>query len=296
MRLIPTTFIAIVALTSLSTQPLSSAEPTKKTTPKIQDPKQMTLVWSDEFDRDGTPDERFWSFEQGFVRNQEPQWYQADNAVCRDGLLVIEAREEVVENPKYDPQSTDWKLNRKTATYTSSSIITKGKFDFKFGRIEIRAKIPTDCGAWPAIWTKGVNMEWPFCGEIDILEFYRKGEQQSIWANVAWGGDKRHTAVWNTVTIPYTHFTDRDPDWAGKFHVWAMDWDENFIRLYLDDELLNETKLSKTVNGSFGNATNPFHQPHFILLNLALKDTQWDNPKKATLPFKYEVDYVRVYQ
>lgn len=254
------------------------------------------LVWSDEFDTDGAPNEKFWSYEQGFVRNKEPQWYQPNNAVCKDGLLILEARKEQVSNPNYDATSPDWKLNRESARFTSSSVITKGKFDFKFGRLEVRAKIPTDGGAWPAIWTKGIQMPWPHCGEIDVLEFYCKKAEQTIWANVAWGGEKEGEDVWSTRTTPFTHFTQKDPDWASKFHVWRMDWDEHYIRLYLDDELLNETPLSKTMNGEYAKGTNPFHQPHFILLNLALKDTEWDNTNNAKFPIKYEIDYVRVYQ
>lgn len=254
------------------------------------------LVWSDEFDQDGAPDSTYWSYERGFVRNSEPQWYQPQNAVCKGGKLLLEARQEVAINPRYDSTSSDWRLNRPQAPYTSASIRTKGKFEFQYGRVEVRAKIPTCNGAWPAIWTLGSKMSWPHCGEIDILEFYKKRDVQSIWANVAWGGTEAEQDVWSTVTTPYTHFTDRDAQWAEKYHIWRMDWDQEAIRLYLDDELLNETLLSKTNNGAYAAGTNPFHQPHFLLLNLALKDTQWDTPRNEPFPIGYWVDYVRVYQ
>ena len=252
------------------------------------------LVWADEFNVDGKLDEANWSYEQGFVRNSEPQWYQADNAICQDGTLVITARKAQVKNPNYQPGSNDWKTNREYAAYTSSSVITYGKRDLKYGRIEVRAKIPTTSGAWPAIWCKGypaTNGPWPACGEVDILEFYDK----SIFANLCWSnatGDSQ----WRTVKTPFTHFTNQDPDWTSKYHVWRMDWDSLSARLYLDDELLNVTSLERTVQpvGDFCKTENPFKTPLFLLLNLALRTP--DGIDESVLPIKYYIDYVRFYQ
>ncbi|GAK36484.1 beta-glucanase precursor [Bacteroides graminisolvens DSM 19988 = JCM 15093] len=131
------------------------------------------LVWSDEFNKPGKPDSTVWSFEDGFVRNEELQWYQPDNAFCEKGLLIIEGRKEKVRNTEYKKEGKSWKQARKYAFYTSSSLKTAGKKEFLYGRIEVRAKIPVGGGAWPAIWTLGNNMEWPSCGEIDIMEYYR---------------------------------------------------------------------------------------------------------------------------
>ena len=117
-----------------------------------------------------------------------------------------------------------------------------------------------------------------------------------ILANVAWGDDQRYHAVWNSKRIPYSHFTQRTPDWDQRFHVWRMDWDESAIRLYLDDELLNEVPLSTTVNGRIGNHANPFHRPQYILLNLALGGDNGGTIDDAAFPMRYEIDYVRVYQ
>ena len=132
------------------------------------------LVWSDEFNTDGALDSSVWNFEQGYARNEEVQWYQADNAVCKDGCLVIEARkEENRKNPLYVSGSNDWRKRRELIEYTSSSVTTAGKKEFLYGRFEVKARIPVAKGAWPAIWTLGSGMEWPSCGEIDIMEYYQ---------------------------------------------------------------------------------------------------------------------------
>jgi len=115
--------------------------------------QEWVLVWSDEFDTDGRPNPEFWSFEEGFARNHENQWYQDGNAYCKDGLLVIEARLEKGENPLYKEGATDWRGSREFIEMTSSSINTAGKKEFKYGRFEVCARIPTASGAWPAIWT-----------------------------------------------------------------------------------------------------------------------------------------------
>lgn len=178
--------------------------------------KEYRLVWSDEFEVDGRPS-KDWTFERGFKRNQELQWYQSQN------------------------------------------------------------------------------------GEIDMMEYYIKDGVPSILANACWGSTERWKAVWDSVVMPFSHFTEKDPDWADKFHIWRMDWNKDFIRLYLDDELLNEIDLSKTVNGGYGgNHENPFSNTipgfkHYILLNLAL-GSNGGEPDSSQFPLRYLIDYVRVYQ
>lgn len=255
------------------------------------------LVWSDEFNTDGALDSSVWNFEQGYARNEEVQWYQADNAVCKDGCLVIEARkEENRKNPLYVSGSNDWRKRRELIEYTSSSVTTAGKKEFLYGRFEVKARIPVAKGAWPAIWTLGSGMEWPSCGEIDIMEYYQIKGVPHILANAAWGKDRQWDAQWDSQATPYSHFTDKDPDWASKFHIWRMDWDEEAIKLYLDDELLNEIPLKNTVNGKIGKGTNPFTRPQYLLLNLAIGGINGGPIDEAALPMKYEIDYVRVYQ
>ena len=258
--------------------------------------QEWTLVWSDDFNEDGRPDPATWNFEQGFVRNHEDQWYQADNAWQEDGLLIIEARREDRPNLTYRPHARHWGQQRDSIHYTSACLTTMGKREFLYGRLEVCARIPTAGGSWPAIWTLGRGMEWPSCGEIDIMEFYRINGVPHILANAAWGNDQHFQPVWSSKKIPFTHFTEREPNWAQQFHVWRMDWDEKAIRLYLDDELLNATPLSTTVNGSIGQNKNPFQSPQYILLNLALGGDCGGTIDNSALPMRYEIDYVRIYQ
>src|SRR5688572_29068041 len=99
------------------------------------------LVWADEFNIDGPPNPENWAFERGFVRNEELQWYRRENARCEGGMLVIEARRERVENPRYDPDARDWRRQREFAEYTSACLLTRGKHEWKYGRFEMRGRI-----------------------------------------------------------------------------------------------------------------------------------------------------------
>ena len=256
------------------------------------------LVWSDEFNTDGLLDSKVWNYEEGFKRNHEAQWYQKANAYCKDGNLVIEARKEKKSrrNPGFRKNSSRWPENIEKIHYTSASVNTAEKKEFLYGRVEVRAKIPTAGGSWPAIWLLGRGMDWPSNGEIDMMEYYRRQGVPHILANACWGTDKPWTAKWNSKAIPFTHFTDRDAQWADKFHVWRMDWDEQSIRLYLDDELLNEISQAEAVNGKLGNGEQPFKKPQYLLLNLALGGDNGGEIDDSALPMKYLIDYVRVYQ
>ncbi|HET8828058.1 MAG TPA: glycoside hydrolase family 16 protein [Pelobium sp.] len=250
------------------------------------------LVWNDEFNEDGKPNEANWGFENGFKRNNELQWYQQENAVCKDGILTITALREKVNNSNYDANSKDWRKNRAFGNYTSSSINTKGKKSWKYGRFEIRAKIDSTKGSWPAIWTLGNDKRWPANGEIDIMEFYIKNNKQSILANAAHLGSNLKPK-WNSKVVALSYFLEKDPKWLEKFHVWRMDWDEKAIKIYIDDELINDISITHTKNPD---GFNPFHQEHYLLLNLAIGGENGGDPSLSKFPITYEVDYVRVYQ
>ena len=246
------------------------------------------LVWADEFNTNGRPDARNWTFEQGFVRNREQQWYQPENASCENGMLVIEARREFVQNSKLDSAGTASKGGRSQAEYTSASLLTKGLHQWTYGRFEMRGRIDTRPGLWPAFWTLGSARRWPGCGEIDIMEFYRG----KLLANACWSGTGR-SAMWDDFKKPIEEFGD--PAWSSKFHVWRMDWDSDEIQLYVDELLLNTIDLKETFNQDIEKA-NPFREPHYILLNLAIGGTNGGDPSKTEFPARFEVDYVRVYQ
>jgi beta-glucanase (GH16 family) len=253
---------------------------------------EWKLVWSDEFSVDGVPDSKNWTFEYGFVRNKEWQWYQKENAYCLEGKLCIEGRREKVKNPNFILGSKDWRTSRGYAGYTSACLLTKGLHQWKYGRFEICARIDTSMGLWPAIWTLGVEKEWPHNGEIDLMEFYRIENVPNILANTAWGTEKQWVAKWNSVRTPFEKIARGDRTWASRFHVWRMDWSYERIDIYLDEVLLNHTSLDETNNPD---GSNPFRQPHYLLLNLAIGENGGD-PASTRFPVKYEIDYVRVYQ
>ena len=258
---------------------------------KIEIPNDYNLIWNDEFNSGASPNNENWSFEYGFVRNEELQWYQKDNAYLKNGVLVLEGRKEIIVNPNYNSANHSWKTARKHAEYTSASINTKNKFSFKYGIIEVRAKIDTSKGMWPAIWTLGVSKKWPANGEIDLMEFYIHEGKQKLLANAAWANAKME-AVWDSEKIPFQTFLESEADWSAKFHIWKMDWTEEFIKLYIDGILINEIDLKTTLNPD---GFNPFHQEHYILLNLAIGSNGGD-PSTTLFPKKYEIDYVRVFQ
>ena len=207
---------------------------------------------------------------------------------CNKGILIIEGRKENRPNPRYEAGSRDWKRNRQNIEYTSSSINTSGKQSWKYGRFVMRGKIDISSGLWPAWWTLGVKGGWPGNGEIDIMEYYRK----KLLANIACMGPDRR-AEWFSKTRNIDSLGGKE--WASKFHTWRMDWDEDAIGLYVDDMLLNKVEQSKLVNKD-GSNINPFKQPHYMLLNLAMGGMNGGNLADTKFPNRFEVDYVRVYQ
>ncbi|SER97486.1 glycoside hydrolase family 16 protein [Pedobacter rhizosphaerae] len=246
------------------------------------------LVWAEEFNSNGAPNPVNWTYELGFERNEEYQWYQRENARCENGKLILEAKREKKANPNFKENSSDWKKKRREADYTSASIKTQGLHSWLYGRFVMRGKIDIRDGIWPAWWTLGTKGSWPATGEIDIMEYYRK----KLLANIAFMGADRKDAWFST---------EKNIDslggqaWANQFHIWRMDWDENSIALYVDNQLLNKVSLDQLVNQN-GTHINPFKQPHYMLLDLAVGGKQGGDPSKTTFPARFEVDYVRVYQ
>lgn len=241
------------------------------------------LAWHDEFDTDGAPASANWGYETGFVRNEEDQWYQSQNAQVAAGLLTITAKKETKANPNYKAGSSDWKTSRQNASYTSTSMTTSGKQSWQYGRFEMCAKIPISAGMWPAWWTLGVSGEWPSNGEIDIMEFYNG----KILANVACGTSTQWTAKWDSATKAV------NAAWAANFHVWRMDWNGTKIDLYVDDMLMNTSNLADMLNSD---GKSPFMQKAYMIVNLAIGGQNGGDPSKTTFPQTYQIDYLRVFQ
>lgn len=240
--------------------------------------KGKKLVWSDEFEKPGLPDPQKWDYERGYRRNKELQYYcdRKENARIEKGNLVIEARNDSVN------------FDGKIAPITSASLITQGKAEWTYGYIEVRAKVPSSLGTWPAIWMLGTNKSkvgWPACGEIDIME------------HVGFDPDKIHTNI-HTKAYNHTIKTNKGKATAIKkpftdFIKYGVDWNKDKLDFYIDDRLVFTFQ-----NEGTGSDVWPFDQPFYLILNLAYGGS-WGGQKgvdPSALPKKFLIDYVRVYQ
>ena len=254
-----------------------------------------TLVWADEFNNAGKPDTSVWGYELGLIRNHEAQFYTKDTGNIRieNGNLVIETRIEKVANPQYgivDPDKPwlKWVAEVDTAKYTSGSIYTKGEATWKYGIIEVRAKLPEGVGLWPAIWMLGENCNeagWPLCGEIDIME-HVGFEKDSIFGTV-------HTDAFNHtkgtqkgrkvyVQNPYT-----------EYHLYSIKWTKDYIEFYLDNKsYFRFDNVKKSVKEW------PFDQKFNLKLNIAVGGMLGGRKgiDDTVFPQKMLIDYVRIYQ
>lgn len=234
------------------------------------------LIWADEFDYSGLPDDTKWGYEKGFVRNKEPQYYtekRLENAFVDNGKLVITARKEDYQGAKF----------------TSASLITLKKMHLQYGRVEVRAKVYKGVGGWPAIWMLGTNrgpVKWPNCGEIDILEYVGKDSTQ-IYGTVHYADSlNQYATEGNKPKVGEPH---------NDFHVYAIDWNKDRIEFYYDNLKYFVFDLSKADNNKEG---NPFRKEFYLLINLALgrEGTLAGPLNESILPLKYEIDYVRIYK
>ena len=233
------------------------------------------LIWSDEFNKKGLPDSTKWNYDVGGdgYGNNEDQFYtknRLENARVEKGNLVIEARKE------------NWEKNK----YTSARLLTKGKFSFQYGTVEVRAKLPKGRGTWPAIWMMSENMkQWPDDGELDIME-HVGFNQGFIHASV-------HTKKYNHIQGTQKTDTIKVNDVSEKFHVYKVDWTPEKIDVYVDDQ-----KYFTYINTEKSYEAWPFDQPYYIILNLAVGGF-WGGKEgidDSIFPQKYYIDYVRVYQ
>ncbi len=248
------------------------------------------LVWADEFNSAGAPDPSKWTYEEGFVRNHESQYYtraRSENARVEGGVLVIEARKERFANPSFQPGASG-RRRSEFAEYTSASVTTEGKAAWRYGRIEVRAKLPAGRGMWPAIWMLGTNHRqagWPRCGEIDIMENvgFTPG---LIYANI-------HTQSYNHVQKTGKGAKIEIAEPHAGFHVYAIEWTEGRMDFFVD-----KAKYFTFENEKTGEAAWPFSQPFYLILNIAVGGA-WGGQKgidDGIFPQRFEIDYVRVYE
>jgi len=241
------------------------------------------LVWSDEFDQPGLPDAKKWTYEVGFIRNHEAQYYtkaRLENARVENGNLIIEGRKE-------DWVSPDEKAQK--AKFTAASLTSEGLYSLTYGRIEVRAKLPRGRGMWPAIWMLGTNIRqinWPKCGEIDIMEFVGH-EPDKVFATMHWFdyAKGKHTSLGGKL--------DKQKP-SDDFHVYAVEWFADRMDFYYDDTKYFTYPLEKAGTDE----KNPFHKPHYLLMNLAIGGS-WGGQKgidESIFPQQYIIDYVRIYQ
>ncbi len=230
------------------------------------------LVWEEQFDGkdldtdiwnidlgDGCPELCGWG-------NSEKQLYTKENYSLKDGMLSISAK---IHEGKY----------------TSSRITTKEKKEFQYGKIEVKAKLSTGRGLWPAFWMLGSNIDkvgWPLCGEIDILEYVGR-EPETIFTTL-------HTA--DSHGNSKNTRKDKIQGIEDGFHIYSIDWTKDKIDFYIDNDLFYSFQPdNKTVE------VWPFDQPFYLILNLAIGGNfGGDDVDDSIFPKEFIIDYIRVYQ
>ena len=228
-----------------------------------------SLVWSDEFNTPGAPDPAKWGYDlgngSGGWGNSELQYYtnRPENVIVADGKLKITAKREDYNG----------------AAFTSARILTKNKFSVKYGKVEVRAKLPTGAGTWPAIWMLGSNIDavgWPQCGEIDIME-HKGSEPNKIYGTLHYPGHSGGNADGSTLMIQNA---------SSEFHTYSMEWTATSIKFYVDN-VLNHSYVNS--------ASSVFNANFFFIMNVAMGGTFGGNVDGNFSQSQMEVDYIRVY-
>lgn len=234
-----------------------------------------TLIWSTEFDEVGAPCTSNWNLEtippnNGSWWNDEQQFYtdRIENSIVEDGVLKIIAKKEQFSGKQY----------------TSARMTTQNLFEFQYGKVEVRAKLPSSAGTWPAIWMLGANFSsigWPNCGEIDIME--QKG----------WDKSKISAALHNQSSSGNTvNFREVDaPTSTTSFHVYSMNWTPDEISFAIDDNVYYTYSPEIQTEANW-----PYDSPQFILLNVAMGGVLGGEIPDNFTESMMEIDYVRVYQ
>ncbi|SNC61541.1 Beta-glucanase, GH16 family [Hymenobacter gelipurpurascens] len=269
--------LSLLACTETKTKDIPAPTPVvPEVNEEAKELNQYTeLKWNDEFDS-GTLDESKWVREQGGGGwgNNELQNYtnSPENAFLTSaGNLVIEAKRQQSGNN----------------AYTSARLITKGKQSFKFGRIDVRAKLPKGKGIWPAIWMLGADIDqnnWPKCGEIDIMEL-RGSRPKELLSTMHYANSSGARELKGTTQV-------LDADLSADYHIYTVVRSKNMTRFYLDGSATPYYSFTGTDASPY-----PFNNPFFLILNVAVGGDFDGNPDASTtFPQQMQVDYVRYYQ
>lgn len=262
-------FISVYAYSSTSDYVLTSKTINIYVAPIVYD----ELIFFDEFDVNGSPDDSKWDYNIGRGNNGwgngESQYYtkRTDNVIIEDGFLKIIAKKE----------------NYEGAAYTSTRMLTQGKFDFTYGRVEVRAKLPFGEGTWPAIWMLGSNIStvsWPACGEIDIMEHWGHNQgyvQSAMHTPSSYGNTTNHGGL----TIE---------DVSTEFHVYEVYWTHEEIVFSVDGK-----QHYRYAPSNKNEETWPYDANQFIILNVAMGGS-WFDIDPDFVQSSMEIDYVRIYQ
>lgn len=231
------------------------------------------LFWAEEFNVDGTPDPAIWGYDLGDgcpnncgFGNHELEWYtnRPENVIVAGGVLKITAKKE----------------NLGGKSYTSSRMLSKDKFAFTYGKVEIKAKLPAGVGTWPALWMLGSDIGtagWPACGEIDIMEHLGR-DLNNIYGTLHYPGHSGANADGGTKLIENA---------TTQFHIYTLDWTASAVKIYVDGELVHSVTNSSAI---------PFNHNFFLILNVAMGG-DFGGPVEASFTeAAMEVDYIRVYK
>jgi hypothetical protein len=236
----------------------------------------MQLIWQDEFNGSSL-DESDWNYEVNGDGggNNELQYYRKENTTVSDGFLTIEAKKE-----SYQGKS-----------YTSSRLTTQNKFDFKYGRVDIRALLPKGQGLWPALWMLGSNWStvgWPKCGETDIMEMVGggAGRDDTTYGTLHWDNNGNYACTCDQGK----EYKLSAGIFADEFHVFTITWDANEIQWFVDDVLFKTTDITPA-------DLSEFHEKFFLIFNVAVGGNWPGSPNSSTVfPQRMIVDYARVFQ
>lgn len=231
---------------------------------------KLNLVWSDEFNTDGAPDPAKWNYDIGTGTNgwgnNELQFYtsRSNNVFISNGTLKIVSKKEDFNG----------------SPYTSARMLTQNKYSFKYGKVELFAKLPAGGGTWPAVWMLGNNIttvNWPACGEIDIME-HVGNQLNKVFGTLHYPARFGGNAIGGSVVIPTA---------TTEFNKYTMEWTTSAIKFFVNDNLFFTFSNNNTL---------PFNQNFFLIMNVAMGGNFGGAVDPAFTTGTLEVDYIRVYQ